>query len=311
MRRVLLTVVFLAVSAAQLLAQEPSRVLNGYEFLPSRIVEDPFAISYFATSTGGGIAFDLKTPLLVPPADTLATLVGDVAFMTLGFRYQQRFGRWFAARFSFGSSARLGIDGQSVLAQGVTGSFLWSLGATARVFQSEKFIFSGAFDFSRTDLVGLDPFGFFEDIREDSVLKPDDTSLVKKGDAISGVVSARVGWAPAPWIGVTGLFEVGRGDVTNEAADALVGGGVTVGIDLKNLGLIPIGFQVIGETDAFSKGGADLATRSWSYGFGVFYTGWRDFSIGFETATALLDRRDPEAEDFEAFIATFNLRYWP
>jgi hypothetical protein len=300
----------LAVSAAQLLAQEPSRVLNGYEFLPSRIVEDPFAISYFATSTGGGIAFDLKTPIVLPGQDTLVTLVGDVAFMSLGFRYQQRFGRWFAARFSFGGSGRLGVDGQSVLAQGVTGTFQWNLGGTARVYQSDKLIVSGALDFSRTDIVGLDPFGFAQKIIDEGV-EVEDNELVQKGDAISGVVSARAGWAPAPWIGVTGLFEVGRGDVTNEAADALVGGGATVGIDLKNLGLIPIGLQVTGETDAFSQGGADIAGRSWSYGFGVFYTGWRDFSIGLETATALLDRRDPEADDFEAFIATFNLRYWP
>jgi hypothetical protein len=43
---------------------------------------------------------------------------------------------------------------------------------------------------------------------------------------------------------------------------------------------------------------------------GVFYTGWQDFSVGLETTMTLLDRRDAD-DDFEAFIATFNLRYWP
>jgi hypothetical protein len=98
--------------------------------------------------------------------------------------------------------------------------------------------------------------------------------------------------------------------VTDDAAESLLGGGAAVGIDLKNLGLIPIGLQLSGKTDAFSQGGPDLAARSWSYGIGFFYTGWRDFSIGLETSMALLDRRDVE-DDFEAFIATFNLRYWP
>ena len=310
MRGILLTVTLLTVFPTGLLAQEPSRVLNGYEFLPSRIVEDPFAISYFMTSTGGGIAFDLRTPVVLPGQDTLTTLVGDVAFMSLGFRYQQRFGRWFAARFSFGGSGRLGVDGQSVLAQGVTGTFQWNLGATARVYQSDKLIISGGLDFARTDIVGLDPFGFAQKIIDEGV-EAEDNELVKKGNAISGVASARAGWAPAPWIGVTGLLDIGRGDVTDSAAKTLVGGGATVGIDLKNLGTIPLGLLLSGETDAFSQGGADIAARSWTYGFGVFYTGWEDFSIGFETATLLLDRRDPEAEDFEAFIATFNLRYWP
>ncbi|UCF19657.1 MAG: hypothetical protein JSU87_17360 [Gemmatimonadota bacterium] len=309
MHRLVSASVVVLLAAGDLAAQEPSRVLNGYEFLPSRIVEDPFAITYFGTTTGGGVAFDLNTPFLDFEGDTLGTLTGNVAFMALGFRYQQRFGRWFAARLSFGANGRLGVDEQSVLAQGVTGSFLWSLGATARILQSDKLIVSGALDLSRTDLVTLDPFGFARKIIDEG-LEAEDNSLVQKGDAISGVVGARVGWAPLPWLGVMGIVEGGRGDVTEASSQTLLGGSAAVGIDLKNLGVIPIGFQVFGETDAFQQGGADLATRSWTYGLGVFYTGWRDFSIGFEAATALLDRRDVE-DDFEAFIATFNLRYWP
>jgi hypothetical protein len=277
--------------------------------MPSRLVEEPFAISHFGTTTGGGVAFDLKTPFVDLAGDTLGTLVGDVAFLSLGFEYQQRFGRWFAARVGFGGGARLGIDEQSVLAQGVTGSFIWKLGATARILQSEKVILSGAVDFGRTDLVGLDPFGFAQKVVEDS-LEVGENDLVGTAEAISAVASVRAGWAPAPWIGVTGVLEVGYGDVTESSSEVLTGGGATVGIDLKNLGVIPLGFQLSAETDAFSAGGADLAARSWSYGLGVFYTGWDDFSIGLETALSLLDRRDVD-DDFEAFIATFNLRYWP
>jgi hypothetical protein len=299
----------MVLSATQLTAQEPGRVLNGHQFMPSRLVEEPFAISHFGTTTGGGVAFDLKTPFVDLAGDTLGTLVGDVAFLALGFEYQQRFGRWFAARVGFGGGARLGIDEQSVLAQGVTGSFIWKLGATARILQSEKVILSGAVDFGRTDLVGLDPFGFAQKVVEDS-LEVGENDLVGTAEAISAVASVRAGWAPAPWIGVTGVLEVGYGDVTESSSEVLTGGGATVGIDLKNLGVIPLGFQLSAETDAFSAGGADLAARSWSYGFGVFYTGWDDFSIGLETALSLLDRRDVD-DDFEAFIATFNLRYWP
>jgi hypothetical protein len=299
----------MVLSATQLTAQEPGRVLNGHQFMPSRLVEEPFAISHFGTTTGGGVAFDLKTPFVDLAGDTLGTLVGDVAFLSLGFEYQQRFGRWFAARVGFGGGARLGIDEQSVLAQGVTGSFIWKLGATARILQSEKVILSGAVDFGRTDLVGLDPFGFAQKVVEDS-LEVGENDLVGTAEAISAVASVRAGWAPAPWIGVTGVLEVGYGDVTESSSEVLTGGGATVGIDLKNLGVIPLGFQLSAETDAFSAGGADLAARSWSYGLGVFYTGWDDFSIGLETALSLLDRRDVD-DDFEAFIATFNLRYWP
>ncbi len=309
MRKQLTVVSLMLLSATQLAAQEPGRVLNGHRFMPSRLVAEPFAISHFGSTTGGGVAFDLETPFVDLSGDTVGTLVGDVAFLALGFNYQQRFGQWFAARVGFGGGARLGIDEQSVLAQGVTGSFVWGLGATARILQSEKVILSGAVDFGRTDLVGLDPFGFAQKVIEDS-LEVGENNLVGTAEAVSAVASVRAGWAPAPWIGVTGVLEAGYGDVTVSSSEVLTGGGVTVGIDLKSLGVIPLGFQLSAETDAFSAGGADLAARSWSYGLGVFYTGWDDFSISLETAMSLLDRRDVE-DDFEAFIATFNLRYWP
>jgi hypothetical protein len=299
----------MTLSATQLPAQEPGRVLNGHQFMPSRLVAEPFAISHFGTTTGGGVAFDLRTPFVDLNGDTLGTLVGDVAFLALSFTYQQRFGQWFAARIGFGGGARLGIDEQSVLAQGVTGSFVWILGATARIFQSDKVILSGTVDFGRSDLVGLDPFGFAQKIVDEGI-GAEDNNLVGTTEAISAVASVRVGWAPAAWIGVTGLLEAGYGDVTESSSETLTGGGATVGIDLENLGVVPIGFQLSAETDAFTAGGSDLAARSWSYGLGVFYTGWDDFSIGLETVMSLLDRRDVD-DDFEAFIATFNLRYWP
>lgn len=309
MRRILLTFAITAVSVANLPAQESSRVLNGYEFTPSRIVPAPFAVTYFSTGTGGGVGFDVKTPFIGLQGDTLGTLAGDVAFLALDFEYQQRLGQWLAVRAGFGGNGRIGTDEQSMLAQGVTGTFVWNLGATARIYQSRTLIVSGALDFARSDIVGVDPFGFAQRVIDNGGLE-EDNSLVESGNAISGILGARLGWAPARWIGVTAVLEGGRSDVTEEGSDAVLGGGGTVGIDLKNLGIIPIGFLLSFDSEAFSQGGADLATRSTGYGFGAFWTGWEDFVIGLETTMRVLDQRDSD-DNIEAFVATFNLRYWP
>jgi hypothetical protein len=308
MRKALLAFSVLVLSAANLPAQEPGRMLNGFEFIPSRIIADPFAITYFGTITGGGLAFGLETPFIDLNGDTLGTLTGDVAFMALGFEYQQRFGRWLAVRAAFTGNARIGTDEQSMLAQGVTGTFGWNLGATARIFQSEKVIISGAADFARSDIVGIDPFGFAQSIVDGGLTE--DNELVASTNAISGIVGARLGWAPARWIGITAVLEGGRGDVTESGSETVIGGGGTLGVDLKNLNVIPIGLLLSFDSDAFTQGGADLATRSTGYGFGVFWTGWEDFIIGFETTMRVLERRDAD-DNFEAFVATFNLRYWP
>jgi len=291
------------------LAAEPGRVLNGHEFAPSELVPAPFAISYFGTRTGGGVAFDLKTPFVDLEGETLGVLEGDVAFMNLGFNYQQRFGSWFAASFGFGGIARIGVDEQSILAQGVTGSVVYRVGGLARILQTDKVILSGGLDFAKTDIVGMDIFGFAQRVIEEGI-NAEDNSVVASGNALSRQASLRVGWAPLPWLGVTGYLEGGQGDTSVADNETLFGGGGSVGIDLKEFGLIPLGFMMIGKTDAFAQGGADLASRTYSYGFSFSYTGWDDFCVSLEMSMNLLERREAD-DDFEAFIGTFNLRYWP
>jgi len=309
MRGSLLVFAVLVGSAGYLPAQEPSRELNGYEFIPSRIVPNPFAVSYFSTTTGGGMAFDLKTPFLDVNGDTLGTLVGDVAFFALGFEYQQRFGQWLALRFAFTGNGRVGTDEQSMLAQGVTGTFGWQLGGMARIYQSRKVIVSGSLDFARSNIIGLDAYGFAQRVIDNGGLA-EDNSLVASANAISGVLGARLGWAPVSWIGITANVEGGRTDLTESGSDTRFGGGGTVGVDLKNLNVIPVGFLLTFESDAFSRGGSDLGTRSTGYGLGFFWTGWEDFVIGVETTMRVVERRDVD-DNFEAFLLTFNLRYWP
>jgi len=125
-------VVFLAGSAAW--AQNPGRVLNGHRFIPSEQIATPFVTSYIKTATGGGAAFDLKTPFIDVNGDTLGTLEGNVAFMNLAFQYQQKVTDWLALRGGFTGSARVGIDEQSMLAQGTSRSgccpVRWISGAT-------------------------------------------------------------------------------------------------------------------------------------------------------------------------------------
>jgi len=305
----LLTLLMLVFLMGTIMAAEPGRVLNGHEFAPSELVPSPFAISYFSTRTGGGVAFDLKTPFVDLEGESVGTLEGDVAFMNLGFMYQQRFSSWFAASFGFGGLARIGVDEQSILAQGVTGAMVYRVGGLARFLQTDKVILSGGLDIANTDLVGMDLIGFAQRVIDEG-LDAEDNSVVASGKALSAQASLRVGWAPKSWLGVTGYLEGGNGDTSGADTETLFGGGGSVGFDLKELGWFPLGFMMIGKTDAFAQGGADLASRTYSYGFSFSYTGWDDFSIGLEMSMNLLERRDAD-DDFEAFIGTFNLRYWP
>jgi len=102
----------------------------------------------------------------------------------------------------------------------------------------------------------------------------------------------------------------GRGGIRTDDPSTTFGGGASAGVDFNSLGWVPIGVLLVGKTDAFTKNAADLASRSWIYGFSVAFTGWDDFVLSLETTTHRLEPRD-EGDPFEAFLATFNLRYWP
>jgi hypothetical protein len=291
------------------MAGEASRSLNGHEFIPSEVIPTPFASSHFATLTGGGIAFNVKTPFIDLDGQEVGTLEGDVGFMALGFRYQQGLTGWLAARFAFVGGARIGVDEQAMLAQGVTGTYGMQLGGIARIKQWDKVILSGAVDITRTDVVGVDPYGFVQRVVDEG-LGSEDNDLVNSGNVYSVRGGVLAGWAPNPWLGLNGSFDVSQGEFSEMDSETVLGGGLAVGADLKNLGTIPLGLQLVARTSGVTSGGADLATRSWTYGLGVSYTGWDDFSIGFEASMNTFSRRD-DGDDFESFIGTFNLRYWP
>lgn len=288
-------------------AQERTRVLNGYSFIPSGLIEDPFAVSYFRNSTGGGVAFDLKTPFVDFNGDTIGTLVGNVGLLSLDFGWQQRFGGWFAARVGLGAVGRVGIDRQSALAQGVTALARWSVGATAQIYRSRSFVLSTAVDFTQAGIVGLDPYGFARSVADEGI--ETDSSLVRSTDSKGGKLSARVAWAPASWIGLTGTIEGGLTKLTDDDSNSRLGGGASIGIDFANAVSFPLGIVLSAESEAFSPNGPDLASRSTGVGLGIFYTGWNDFSVGLESSWRNFKRREDDTT-FSGFLAALNLQYF-
>jgi hypothetical protein len=297
-------------------SHDQGRTLNGYAFVPSLVARSPFPVTSIGSHTGGAVAFDVRTPFIDFDGDTLGTLSGDVASVVLAFDYQQRFGEWFAARVEISALARAGTNDQSALAEGVTGGFSWDLGATARLLRRPTVILSAAVDVGRSDLVGINAYRFAQEVI-DSGLPAAADSLLVSGNVTGGEASVRVGWAPTTWVGITGSLWAGVSKFANASSQTFVGGSTTIGIDLANLGVIPIGVQLSaavnsnGRTDSnqVAMGLDDLSGGS-SVGVGVFYTGWPDFSIGFETTVRRADRAGANS-DFDTVVGTFNLRYWP
>ena len=175
-----------------------SRCLDGFRFLPSAIVNDPFATTHFVNATGGGMAYDLRLPVRNLEGDTITNLKGDIGFLLVDFEYQAKIARWLALRATLTGAARVGTNAQAVVASGVTAAFGGSLGATVPVWQTDKFLVALDGTFRRSTEYNIDPFGFVQEVADSgyindgaraTLLGTEQVSLSFTDDAVDAIAT--------------------------------------------------------------------------------------------------------------------------
>lgn len=126
------------------------RCLNGFRFIPSSVVDEPFATTFFQNSTGGGTAANFTVPVRNLAGDTVTSLKGNVGFLLVDFDYQQAIARWLALRVSAGGIGRLGTSIPSLVATGVSAAFGAAFGATVPVWTRSNFLVSAVANYGPT-----------------------------------------------------------------------------------------------------------------------------------------------------------------
>jgi|SoiMethySBSTD1v2_1073268.scaffolds.fasta_scaffold87501_4 hypothetical protein len=272
-----------ALSATTAKAQsEPKchRCLNGFRFMPSSVVDDPFATTFFQNSTGGGSAANFKVPVRNLAGDTLTSLSGNVGFLLVDFEYQQAIAKWLALRVSAGGIGRLGTSIPSLVATGVSAAFGAAFGATVPIVTRSNFIVSAVADFRSNTQYDVDPFGFAEQVA-DSMYDPESKSgaLLSSYPVNRWSVGLRGAWGIAPWVGVSGELEPG-GAHENSANKSLTTYGALVGFDFAKRHEAPIGLSLGYRGQSGSGKTGNIAGGYRTVQGGVYYTGRPDFQIG-------------------------------
>ena len=257
-----------------------NRCLNGFRFIPSSLVDEPFATTFFQNSTGGGTAIDFKIPVRSLSGDTLKTLSGNVGFLLVDFAYQQAIAEWLALRVSAGGVGRLGTSIPSLVATGVSAAFGTAFGATVPVWRRPKFLVSVVGDFRSNTQFDIDPFGFAEEVA-DSTYDPESKSgaLLRSYPVNQWSVGVRGAWGIAPWIGVSGELEPG-GARENSENKSLTTYGALVAFDFAKHRGIPIGLSLGYRGQSGSGKTGNIAGGYRTLQGGVYYTGHPDFQIG-------------------------------
>ena len=115
-----------AQAAAQPSAQAQSqstpchRCLNGFRFVPSSVVDEPFINTSFENATGGGMALNLNVPVRNLSGEVRDSLTGNIGFFLLDFEYQKQVAKWLGLRVGLNGIGRLGTSLEALVASGMS-----------------------------------------------------------------------------------------------------------------------------------------------------------------------------------------------
>ena len=203
--------------APEAIAQEEpaarSRELNGHLFIPSARLFDPFVMTWVGNSTGAGVAFDVATDVEDLEGGT-QQLVGNVTFLGIGFGYQQAFADWVAAYLGVGAGGRFGTEVESVVSSGLNAYLDFQAGAKFRLWRNRRFYLSANVDYANTGVSTVNVLRWVKTVVETEQLT--DSTLLATGSTGSFRGGLNLAYAPAPWLGLTGMALAGIGDAVGE-----------------------------------------------------------------------------------------------
>lgn len=295
-------------------------ILAGHQFIPSNAIPDPFITTHFRSTTGLGQAIDLEAPFLDPNGEVVTTLKGDMVFISLNFEYQQRINPKLAMYAGLVVNTRLGADEEILLAEGLAAVREFQVGVMTQLMRTERWLLSGTVEGSLVRSTGVSLKKLADDIIEGSIEVEDveelialikAAKLVKKQETGQASIGVRGAYSPTEWLGFTVRMATGYANPFDEKStfEWFFRLGGTIGVDLQEISTIPIGLSLIVDYNSFLERGNDLADNSREYGFGIAYTGRREFSIGIEAITGRLSLSDLDL-NIDSVQYLFRMRYY-
>jgi hypothetical protein len=280
------------------------RTLGQHTFVPSALLGDPFTASYVRNIAGVGTT----TGLRVPKFDLQEQIIGydeaSISFLTLGMEYQQSVASWLALRAGFTGAARLGTSVTALLAEGITAQFGVTLGATAKVVRSDRFILSATADVLPGKSYQISILDFVKDALEGGL--DSTSSLLSKSSPYRYRFGGMAAYAVSPWLGLQATGTVGPVRTLSGEKDTEFRLGAGASLDFDPIGP-PIGI-LLGYLYTDPAAGTDLPGGAGLANVGVFYTGHKRFAVGLDMQFTSADQAHGDRK-LNAATGRIVLRY--
>ena len=267
-------------------------ILNGFRFMPSNVVKDPFVNTYIQVNVGSGTAFDLESYVKNFNGNIIDTLSGDLAYVTGLVEFQYAVNDWLSFMGNYKGMGRLGKNTYTILTQGVSYTTGYSLAGKARLLNKEKFTLSGGLVFSSDQIYVYSLYDYIKRRLEnpgDSTLTDD---LLVKDNVYKLFMEFNAAYAPYNWLGILGTTGFGIGKAFEQKERGNIRIGAAASVDFLNVKGIkfPVGLLGSAKYNAFSENGENV-DNVFTLGFQIGYTGHKDFDIGIEATYQNLNFR--------------------
>lgn len=138
--------------------------LNNHIFVPISNICSPFIVTNLEINTGVGSTKGLHFATLKINDEIVLGIEGDIAFIDLGVKYQQRVRDWISLYINYSYSARLGTELQSLLFQGINTFKSFEIGWNLKMFEGEKYMLSANLNLQNHEGNFINILGFINDI---------------------------------------------------------------------------------------------------------------------------------------------------
>jgi hypothetical protein len=279
--------------------------MHGHEFVQLPLVGLPFVNSTFHTRLGVSSTNGITIPLPDFLPDTLRGLTGELVYVNLAFKYNQRIKDWISFYAEVNINVRSGTELGSIISEGINTLTGGKTGVVFRLLEKPRHYLSGSVEVSNYDANIIDIGQFVKDIIENNP----DPSITKDAPALSVGIAARYAFA---WTKVIGVVANGRllyGENIVRGDDAFRAE-VSTAVDLNfkskgvPLGLV-IGYQLTSAPEIVYV--EDELARTAA--FKLAYTGAPNFLVGIEINSTSIPLGSTD-DNARAIGALVNISYW-
>lgn len=211
-----IVVAFLVLAAGRADAQDTVYIhhntlpqLNDHVFVPNPLVPGPFLNSQFRMRMGVEGTVDLRVPLPDFLPDSIKGPKGNLLFVNIGFRYNQKIKDWISFYINPFIAVRSGTELGTLLFEGVNTIVGGETGVMFKIMDRPKHKLTGAFMINNYDATIINVGQFVKDVIE----RNPNASITQDAPALAvGMgTSYAVGFTPVTGLTAIGDIQYGEG----------------------------------------------------------------------------------------------------